>query len=213
MASFSPSTSAALPPPPPLRLTALDKIWLGLLAFFLIVGAGYVVVVFEDPQLLPCSHTCPSGLTPVGAALTIQNATGSCGPSGASSQTVCTYSFHLLVYANGTNVPSASDLSFTVTNATGNSVSGGFRSVTLITSSGCSVGLWNTTRGAWGTTSNPLACRNASIADPIVGGEELVLDPVPDSTLSLSGQGYHLIAVANGPGVTGTTNGYWGAIP
>jgi hypothetical protein len=184
----------------------------GVVLLVVVVWFFFLSTAIDPSAGLSCEQnplyiSCPSTAIPIGSVMSIGPASEGCSGGGTGSATVCTYEFSIAIPGYASPVPSAKDLAFSLARVAANGSysfsDSRFSNVMLVSSSGCTVGVWNASEASWGPASLPSQCPSRTVSSPVQPGDALVLTPIPSSSLSLSHGGWGFFVTGTGPSFTG----------
>jgi hypothetical protein len=191
------------PGPPPSLPKRSDLRW-GVAAATVVAGLFLSLGLFLFLSSPVVCAGCP-GPTPPGTALMVGNGTGGCATGNGSPPDDCDYTFPIRISGVNDGSPplSGRDLSFELETPNGNLLGAPF-DVTLVASSGCGVGTWNSTTSNWGPSTGPGQCGTPdSTLGPIGANESFVLTPAFVGGLPFFEPGDQFLVLATGGGYSG----------
>jgi hypothetical protein len=163
-------------------------------AILLLLGTGWWFVV-EDSE----SPTEQPNV-PIAHVLALNTGTPECSAGNASAAWNCSYVFLVTLRNTGGPTPSLvlNSLAFLVVES-GGALSRVPFSVTVLTTTECAVGAYNSTINTWGSPIDARSCgSNDPGNSPLVSGDELALATIPPAGLPFSGGGYQLESIRVG---------------
>jgi hypothetical protein len=182
---------------PPGSSSRQAVIAVGLAAALVITFSVAAFPFFRFPLVVPPS--VPPGSIPLGVALSVSCSKAGCPPGGGSGCPNCAYNFTIL---NATYGVTPFDLAFQIVDASSTPLPGVIRSVSLLSSAGCTVGSWNSSSSSWVALNASSTCSSPTLYAPLTMGETLGLYPDSNSSGALSGKGYSLVILGTA-GFTG----------
>jgi hypothetical protein len=191
-------TRDASAPRPKVQGNRYLRVTLGIGIAVLVLLSAWVAIALYSVAA-STGHRSEPANTPLTEVLVVGAGAGQCASGNASLAWNCSYVFQIeMLERSGVPTLTLQYLNFLVEEWSG-AVASSLFSVNVLTSSGCSLGSYNSSTNSWGPSNFPTQCTgNFTTAAPIQSGDGLALATIPRGGLPYSGEKDQLLLIGLG---------------